>query len=236
MPNKTVRRSYEKTAVEQQWSTRELIDAIKAKEIHPAGPPKDATIPVGDPLQLEPRRGRLYTYRVLPPSDEAGMLIDMGFKLTYKPTSAEAQAIGTATVVTTTRQDRRGYAFQAVEDASSRFYTFCARIEKVIDGDTLWVWIDYGFRVGGRRKLRLRGIDTPEMSTRAGVHAREAVVDWLADVPFIVLSTSQTDKYDRYVADVFYLAGEVTPEVVLQEGVYLNQRLLDEGLAKAFVG
>ena len=101
----------------------------------------------------------------------------------------------------------------------------------MIDGDTFWVDIDYGFRMGGQQKLRLRAIDTPELSTSAGARVREAVIEMLAPVSFVVLTTSRTDKYDRYLADVFCLAGATTADEVLEHGVYLNQRLLDEGLA-----
>ena len=235
VPNKTVRSSYEQVAAEQRWSTRELADAIKSKAISPA---QQATIttPPDHPPQLAPGRGRLYMYRVLPPSDEVEMRIDLGFKMTYTPTRAEAQSIGMATMVNASVGQRTGYTFKAVEDVPSRLYTFCARVEEVIDGDTIRVWIDYGFRLGGYQKLRVRGIDTPEMSTRAGVHAREAVVDWLSGIRDIVLSTSRVDKYGRYVADVFYLPHGATPEAMLQDGVYLNQRLLHEGLAKVYEG
>ena len=59
----------------------------------------------------------------------------------------------------------------------------------------------------------------------------EAVIEMLAPVSFVVLTTSRTDKYDRYLADVFCLPGATTADEVLEHGVYLNQRLLDEGLA-----
>ena len=85
--------------------------------------------------------------------------------------------------------------------------------------------------MGGQQKLRLRAIDTPELSTSAGARVREAVIEMLAPVSFVVLTTSRTDKYDRHLADVFCLAGATTADEVLEHGVYLNQRLLDEVLA-----
>ena len=40
--------------------------------------------------------------------------------------------------------------------------------------------------------------------------------------------------YGRFLADVFYLPGEDDAEVVLAKGHYLNQELLDEGLAEIY--
>ena len=45
-------------------------------------------------------------------------------------------------------------------------YTYKAYIERIIDGDTIWVYIPWGFGFGVRQKLRLRGIDTPEIQTK----------------------------------------------------------------------
>ena len=42
------------------------------------------------------------------------------------------------------------------------------------------------------------------------------------------------DKYDRYLADVFFLAGARRPKRILKEGLFLNQVLLDKGMAKTF--
>ena len=134
-------------------------------------------------------------------------------------------------VEVTKRESGDGYRFEAISADASRLYTYRADLVEVIDGDTFWVDIDYGFRMGGQQKLRLRAIDTPELSTSAGARVREAVIEMLAPVSFVVLTTSRPDKYDRYLADVFCLAGATTADEVLEHGVYLNQRLLDEGLA-----
>ncbi|MFH2006501.1 MAG: thermonuclease family protein [bacterium] len=41
----------------------------------------------------------------------------------------------------------------------------------------------------------------------------------------------KTDKYARYIADVFYYTEKATPAVTFERGVFLNQELLDKGLA-----
>jgi len=108
-----------------------------------------------------------------------------------------------------------------------------AFVERVIDGDTLWAYINTGMGVWVREKLRLRGIDTPELKTKGGQIAKRFVMKELKQCPFIVIRTLKSDKYDRYLADIFYLPKETQADVVAREGRYLNQELLTEHLAHA---
>lgn len=109
--------------------------------------------------------------------------------------------------------------------------TRVAEVDRVIDGDSIHVNVHCGFGHERLETLRLRAIDTPELSTRAGQRARQFVTDELADVDFVVITTTRRDNYRRYLAEIFYLPGESDPEVVLRKGVFLNRRLLEERLA-----
>ena len=48
-----------------------------------------------------------------------------------------------------------------------------------------------------------------------------------------LLRTYSYDKYARYLADIFYLPGVSSYERICSDGLYLNQELLDKGLAQA---
>lgn len=102
-------------------------------------------------------------------------------------------------------------------------YTYAATIDRVIDGDTLLVLIEVGFGIIVRDKLRLRGIDTPELGTPEGDKAKKFLEGILPSGSTIVLKSHKckTDNYGRFVADVFYKEGTL----------YLNQQLLDESYA-----
>ena len=113
-------------------------------------------------------------------------------------------------------------------------YTYSAQVESVIDGDTIWTIIDLGFGTLSRQKLRLNYIDTPELGTAPGQKASRYVRRILKANPNIVICTHKHDKYTRYLADVFYLPGARSPKRILQEGIYLNQELLDKSLATVF--
>ncbi len=112
-------------------------------------------------------------------------------------------------------------------------YTYPARVESVIDGDTIWAVIDCGFDTFVREKLRFHKIDTPELGTAQGEKASRYVKRVLMSSPHIVVRTHLYDKYARYLADIFYLPGVTAYERIASEGLHLNQELLDKGLAKA---
>jgi len=111
-------------------------------------------------------------------------------------------------------------------------YTYPAKVESVIDGDTLWVIVDCGYGILTRQKLRLHLIDAPELGTPEGEKATRFVRRVLGKNPNIVICTHHYDKYARYLADVFYLPDSTNPKAIYAQGIYLNQQLLDKGLAR----
>jgi endonuclease YncB( thermonuclease family) len=110
-------------------------------------------------------------------------------------------------------------------------YTYCAVVERVVDGDTLLVLIDAGFGNVVRERLRLRGMNTPELGTPEGDKAKRYVTGLLPAGSLIVIKTYRTDDYGRFVVDTFYKTGCNDPEEIIENGEYLNQVLLDKGYA-----
>ena len=114
-------------------------------------------------------------------------------------------------------------------------YTYKASVVQVVDGDTIYVDVDLGFYLRQMMKLRLKGIDTPEMrgpERPEGLKAKQFVEETLAQCPAVVVTTDKIGKYGRYVADVWYLPGSDDPQEILTQGQSLNQVLLDRGLAR----
>lgn len=117
--------------------------------------------------------------------------------------------------------------------SKDELFTTKAYVDKIIDGDTLLVSFDFNLDVSISQKLRLRGIDCPEMDTEEGKRAKRFVESRLKPCEFIIVKTykDRSDKFDRYLADVFYQTGASDPLLVAREGKFLNQELLDERLA-----
>ena len=70
----------------------------------------------------------------------------------------------------------------------------------------------------------------PRTDRRTRGRAEELV----RSVNFVVLSTARTDRYGRYLADVFGI-GMTGAAAVAAEEIYLNRKLLEEGSAGPYV-
>lgn len=88
-------------------------------------------------------------------------------------------------------------------------YQYKAQVRQVIDADTIDVLIDLGFGVHTMQRLRLYGIDAPEMKTEAGKIAKEyvkSVLLWAGATMFVYVRTlkDKKDKYGRKLAVVYF--------------------------------
>ncbi len=115
-------------------------------------------------------------------------------------------------------------------EAPVTHYTYKAYVIEVIDGDTVWLNIDLGFNAMTTQKVRLRGIDTPEVETLSGMEAKGFVEDALRECPFIAVRTYGRDKFTRYLVDIFYDEDASELGDLVFNGAFLNQDILDEGL------
>ena len=114
-------------------------------------------------------------------------------------------------------------------------YVFKAIVLEVVDGDTLLVDVDCGFEIKKKERIRLAGIDCPEMITDEGKEAAEYVRNQLARVPFVMLRTTKVDINGRFLGHVFYsLDDTMEKDDIYTDGRYLNQELLDRGLARVY--
>jgi endonuclease YncB( thermonuclease family) len=221
------RERLEKLAVKEKLSARDLRKLIQQENSGQAAPQKDVptsaqTSPEasGTPAavlspQLKVPHLALGTYRLVegsevkPPSGQ--VLVDLGFFVSLAISKDELKGIA------------------LTEDPA---YTYPGFVDRVVDGDTLVVEVELGFGAVVRERLRLRGIDAAELGTAEGDHAKYALEDTLPAGTRIVVRTYRNDKYGRFVADVFFLPGVVVdPAQIANNGIFLNQNLLDKGLA-----
>jgi endonuclease YncB( thermonuclease family) len=221
-------------AAKLHWTTRELEQVIKDGRVPETSPEDEIeTAEFVSTKPLVPVKGRLYTYRLLSPdyiySQASDTVVDLGFYVCVElPRAGIAQVKGGEIIESI--KNGENFEFKYSQAKPDDLYTYKAFLEHVVDGDTLSVKIDCGFNTWIRQKLRLRGIDTPELSEPKGQKAKVFVENALKDVPFIMIKTFKSDKYDRYLADIFYYKSTVANKI-LEKGSYLNQQLLELGLA-----
>ncbi|MGB2727371.1 MAG: thermonuclease family protein [Halobacteriota archaeon] len=110
-------------------------------------------------------------------------------------------------------------------------YRYRAKLDRVVDGDTMDVVIDLGFYVEMRERVRLEGIDTPEIyrvpknseEYKKGMEAKEYVERRLNENGNeLVIETEKRGKWRRWLAKVYLKDSTKT----------LNEELVEKGLAE----
>lgn len=118
---------------------------------------------------------------------------------------------------------------------SAADYLYRAKVDNIVDGDTLDLSIDLGFHVDRRGRFRLANIDSPELPSAAARAARDFVFNRLTVAKTIVVHTERTDLHGRYVTHLFYSDQDLPKSTCFQQGSYLNEELVIEGHAIAAV-
>jgi len=214
-------------AEKSEWTAKQLAVRIQQETSFSVPQSHDAAKSIP---QLTPKLGVLYTYRLIAPEsahekeDNDRLWIDLGFKIRKRlPESAKGFRAGQ--IIESLKQTESGdYTVKASKHGEEALFTYKAFIERVIDGDTLAVKIDLGFETEQTHYLRLRGIDCPELTEAAGKKAKSFVEKQIGKVPYVLMTSTRSDKYGRYLADLHIPLKDAKTE-------FLNQRLLDEGLA-----
>ena len=111
-------------------------------------------------------------------------------------------------------------------------YTYQATAERVIDGDTVELTIDLGFKIQWRINCRFHGINAPELTSKdeterlKAQESKAAVSQFLKPGTKVKIVSRKLDKYGRPIVDLY--CGESLT-------VHLNQWLLDQGMAKPYM-
>jgi micrococcal nuclease len=102
-------------------------------------------------------------------------------------------------------------------------YTYCAELIRVVDGDTIYVRVDLGFRLYRDISLRLEGINAPELKTTEGKLSKAAAMSFFDSQPLKVETYRDPGSYDRYTARVYR-----------SDGVCFNDWMVQNGYAVAY--
>lgn len=114
-------------------------------------------------------------------------------------------------------------------------YQYNARVLRVIDGDTVDLDVDVGFDIHFNLRVRLAGINTPELNSRLieerdkAQKAKQYVSEYLTQNNGSVTINTEKDRKDKYGR---YLVWIKLP----WDTITLNDRLVQEGLATVYQG
>jgi endonuclease YncB( thermonuclease family) len=110
-------------------------------------------------------------------------------------------------------------------------YVFRVTVLDVVDSDTLLLAVDCGFKITKEERIRLAGLNAPELETKKGKEAALHVRDQLTKAKGIVVKTEKVDTFGRFVGHIFYSFEDDEVGKVYAEGRYLNDELLKKGMA-----
>lgn len=105
-------------------------------------------------------------------------------------------------------------------------YVYKAYIKEVYDGDTCTAIVDLGMRVSMEIKIRLYGINAPEIrgsEKGQGVRSREYLRNLILGKTVIIATRKdKTEKYGRWLAEIFL------------DDMNINQTMVEDGYAKDY--
>ena len=99
-------------------------------------------------------------------------------------------------------KDRPPFPVAPVRDTGPMAFTYTAHVVDVVDGDTLDVTLDLGFRIYHRERIRVYGVNTPERGQPGYQAAKDRVAQLCLDRDVHVVTHKPADKYGRWLASV----------------------------------
>ena len=111
-------------------------------------------------------------------------------------------------------------------------YEYKAELDRVVDGDTLDLIIDIGFKMSANQRIRLAHVNTPETfrvkhdseEYKRGIAAKEFVEKRLVDNnnKMKIRTEKYTGKYGRYIGTI----------ILEDSDISLNDELIKNGYGK----
>ena len=118
-------------------------------------------------------------------------------------------------------------------------YIYRAKLDRVVDGDTVDAMIDLGFNTWVKRRIRFHGVDTWECRTRnleekkKGLAAKERTKELLTEVTskpgYFRIKSHGVGKYGRLLGELFIKDNE-------DNQISINEALIEEGHAYSYHG
>lgn len=93
-------------------------------------------------------------------------------------------------------------------------YNYKAIVNKVVDGDTVNLTIDLGFRLTYTANCRLAGINAPEINTEEGKAAKDALRLMVGQGEEIDIISTGLDKYGRPIVVIKYNGIDINIEMI----------------------
>jgi micrococcal nuclease len=117
--------------------------------------------------------------------------------------------------------------------SKKKLYHYKAKVDRIIDGDTIDVTLDLGFDLHMQGRIRFAGINAPESRTKdlvekqKGLEAKRFVEDWLSNCKQVIIQT-ELDERGKF--------GRILGNILNEEGESLNDEMVSLGHARLYDG
>ena len=115
-------------------------------------------------------------------------------------------------------------------------YQYKCKIIKVLDGDTVDIDLDLGFKIIlANQRVRMAGVDTPESRTKdlaekkLGLEAKEYLKYKIKDAKSIKIKTEKMDSSEKYGRILGWL-------FIDDQSVSINEQMISDGYAWGYLG
>lgn len=103
-------------------------------------------------------------------------------------------------------------------------YTYNAEVVRWVDGDTVDLIVDLGFKIKAHQRFRLHGVDTPERG-QDGFHEATKFCEEFAPIgSMVAIQTHKTGKFGRWLCTLYNGSDPLS----------INRTLLTEGYAEEY--
>ena len=118
--------------------------------------------------------------------------------------------------------------------SKTKLFHYKAKVDRVVDGDTIDVTLDLGFDISYRGRVRFQGINAPESRTRdavekeRGLAAKRYVEDWVSALEQKVIIQTSLDDRGKF--------GRILGRILNEDGECLNDEMVSLGHATPYHG
>jgi micrococcal nuclease len=95
-------------------------------------------------------------------------------------------------------------------------YNYKAIVNRVVDGDTVNLTIDLGFRLSYTANCRMAGINAPEMSEDAGKASKDALRLLIGQGEVVDIISAGLDKYGRPIVIIKHRGDDINIKMITQ--------------------
>ena len=111
-------------------------------------------------------------------------------------------------------------------------YKYNAKLDRVVDGDTVDVLVDLGFNTWKKVRIRMHGMNAPESRTRDleekkfGLASKEYLKHWIEEQEYVMIESTEKGKFGRVLGNVW------NPECT----VCVNTKMIEDHHAVEYTG